>query len=85
MTLPDLPFAEFAVNCALLADREDFGLTALEWMVSRMPGIGPATLLEVEKTRQAVTAARLMADLFRALAPHEAAVRAYIGGLVDGG
>lgn len=83
MILPALPFADIAVNCALLAEREDFGLTALEWMVARMPGgPGRATMLEVEKTRQAVAAAQATSAMFRALAPFEAEVRAFLAGLV---
>lgn len=76
--LPTASLAGLAFEMKLIADQQAFGAAALEVQVARDPSPVFATGL-IEARRGAERAGDVY-RLLRALAPHEAAVRAIIAG-----
>lgn len=79
--LPASSFDDIAVDLLLFAEREAFGLEALEVMAAKMdPADNPSGAMTIAQTirdsRRAARTAGELSVMFRALAPYEKAIRA---------
>lgn len=82
MGLPAATFGSIAVDCHVFADRERFGLSAMEWFGAGVKVAAPGVARVIEDTRRSADTAAALSDLFRRLAPYEVEVRAYLEALM---
>lgn len=84
-TLPAGDFNAIAVDMRLFAEREAFGLEALEVLAAKLTSLGGSSAIAqtVADTKGAAETAARLSACFKALAPFEPEIRGFLEGLLE--